>query len=163
MKPVINITGGTRQQRSLVQDAADFYLQRLLSAEQVNDLTVDIELIKNLLATEGCKADTVRASDETENEFELRIDSTMNMNAILLALAHECVHIRQYVSDEMRDKDKWYLVEFQGKVFNMKKVNYFDLPWEIEAYGREHGLLYHYVGAKKLTKARWYTRDPDFL
>ena len=163
IKPEINITGGTKKQRLLVQEAADFYLRHLLTVQQTDGLIVDIELVKGLFAKEGYKADVGSIGDDDENEFELRIDSSMNLAAILLALAHECVHIKQYVSREMRETNDWHLTFFKNKLYDTKKLKYFDFPWEIEAYGREDGLLYRFVSAKKLTKARWYTRDPDFL
>lgn len=160
---MITVTGGTAKQRSLVKEAAEFYLCHLLTVQEVDGLIVEIELVKNLFAKEGYKADVGSMGDDGEHEYELRIDSSMNLAAILQALAHECVHIKQYVSGEMQETNNWNIVFFRKTLYDLKKLKYFDYPWEIEAYGREDGLLYRFVSAKKLTKARWYTRDPDFL
>lgn len=161
---MITVTGGTAKQRSLVKDAADFYLSHLLTIQESCGLLVNIILVKNLFAKEGYKADVGIEGDEPEDrDFEIRIDSAMNMAAVLQALAHECVHIKQYVTGEMKDTSDWNLVYFRKKLYDLKKDKYFDLPWEIEAYGREDGLLFRFVTAKKLTRARWYTRDPDYL
>jgi len=42
-----------------------------------------------------------------------------------------------------------------GKTINPKKVSYWDLPWEIEAHGREVGLFVRYCEENKLGKYKW--------
>ena len=59
---------------------------------------------------------------------------------ILKTLAHEIVHVKQYVLGELRSRD----VGLVYKGINHEAMNlmeYFKLPYEIEAYGREKGLL----------------------
>lgn len=164
---MITVTGGTKQQRSLVKEAAVYYLDVLLGRQEAAWVDVDVSLVKGLFEKEGCKADvdclTEDDDDDTVLNFALQIDSAMNMAAILLALAHECVHIKQYAKQELKETGNWNISIFRGETYDLKKVKYFDAPWEIEAYGREDGLLYQFVTAKKLTRARWYTRDPDYL
>jgi hypothetical protein len=41
-----------------------------------------------------------------------------------------------------------------GKTINPKKVSYWDLPWEIEAHGREVGLFVRWCEANNYT-AKW--------
>lgn len=147
----------------MVKEAAQFYLCHLLAIQQVDGLLVEIELVKDLFKKEGYKADVGSTGDDDEKEFELRLDSSMNPAALLQALAHECVHIKQYVTGEMEETNNWNIVYFRKTLYDLKKIQYFDTPWEIEAYGREDGLLYRFVTEKKLTRARWYTRDPDYL
>ena len=63
---------------------------------------------------------------------------------ILKTLAHELVHVKQYVMKELRWRDAGLLY----KGINHEPDNlmeYFELPYEIEAYGREKGLLYGFL------------------
>ena len=46
-------------------------------------------------------------------------------------------HVKQYIQDETNDQ----LSKWRGKKINSDKVDYWVQPWEIDAYGRETGLL----------------------
>ncbi len=63
---------------------------------------------------------------------------------ILKTLAHELVHVKQYVMRELRWRDAGLLYKgINHEPDNLKE--YFELPYEIEAYGREKGLLYGFL------------------
>jgi hypothetical protein len=71
--------------------------------------------------------------------------------AQLLTLAHELVHMKQYAKNQLgscwwliADNKITYHTTWKKKVFNENKKHYFDLPWEIEANGREYGLYFRY-------------------
>jgi hypothetical protein len=90
---------------------------------------------------------------ETDNDrtFEIELDKTQSMRNLLETLAHEMVHVKQYARRELNPRvDCW-----MGKTYNPKKVSYWDLPWEIEAHGRETGLFVRYCEANKLGKHKW--------
>jgi hypothetical protein len=58
---------------------------------------------------------------------------------------------KQYARRELHpSKEAWL-----GKTINPKKVSYWDLPWEIEAHGREVGLFVRYCEENKLGKYKW--------
>ena len=54
----------------------------------------------------------------------------------MLALAHEMIHIKQYMKGEMLDDSK---AVWKGK--NHDKTPYTKQPWEIEAHKQEHKLF----------------------
>ena len=63
---------------------------------------------------------------------------------ILKTLAHEIVHVKQYVLGELKSRDVGLV--YKGINHNaMNLMEYFELPYEIEAYGREKGLLYGFL------------------
>ncbi len=63
---------------------------------------------------------------------------------ILKTLAHEIVHVKQYALGELRWRDAGLL--YKGVNHEaMSLMEYFELPYEIEAYGREKGLLYGFL------------------
>ena len=79
------------------------------------------------------------------NEFtgETRTDMEWFVE-ILKTLAHEIVHVKQYVLGELRSRDVGLL--YKGINHDaMNLMEYFELPYEIEAYGREKGLLYGFM------------------
>ena len=63
---------------------------------------------------------------------------------ILKTLAHELVHVKQYVMGELTWRDAGLL--YKGINHDPENLmEYFELPYEIEAYGREKGLLYGFL------------------
>ena len=52
--------------------------------------------------------------------------------------------------EKFTNKEVW-----MGKTYNPKDVNYWDLPWEIEAHGREVGLFVRYCEENNLAKHKW--------
>jgi hypothetical protein len=47
------------------------------------------------------------------------------------------------------------LVNWHGKRIDRKNMDYYDLPWEIEAYGREVGLFVRWAEKNKLAGQEW--------
>ena len=79
------------------------------------------------------------------NEFtgETRTDMEWFVE-IIKTLAHEIVHVKQYVLGELRSRDVGLLYKgINHEAMNL--MEYFELPYEIEAYGREKGLLYGFM------------------
>ena len=59
---------------------------------------------------------------------------------VLKTLAHELVHVKQYVMGELSMRREGLC--YRGVHYDVKTLTeYFELPYEIEAYGREKGLL----------------------
>lgn len=62
-------------------------------------------------------------------------------------LIHELIHVKQYANNQMFD----YIdgcTKFEGKIYKNSKMGYYeywDTPWEIEAYGRTEGVYEQFV------------------
>lgn len=79
-------------------------------------------------------------------DFIITVDSKLNKKETLLALAHEMVHVKQYVKGEMKDIFRpAKMVKWFGENYNAEEMDYWEQPWEIEAYGREKGLYFKFV------------------
>ena len=89
--------------------------------------------------------------EENNRTFQLEIDKTQSLRGLLETIAHEMVHVKQYARGELSaDKHVW-----MGKTYDPEEINYWDLPWEIEAHGREIGLFVRYCEANNLSKYKW--------
>ena len=67
-------------------------------------------------------------------------DVTEWAHEVLKTLAHELVHVKQYVMGELSMRREGLC--YRGVHYDVKTLTeYFELPYEIEAYGREKGLL----------------------
>jgi hypothetical protein len=75
-------------------------------------------------------------------EYQIDLSKKLGRKGIISTLAHEIVHIKQMIRGELVIKSshsKW-----NGKTFPAS-YDYYNSPWEIEAYGREVGLTYKYL------------------
>ena len=74
------------------------------------------------------------------DDYERVRDATEWRHEILKTLGHELVHVKQYVTGELTWRAKG--LYYKGIQYDPENlIDYFDLPYEIEAYGRERGLL----------------------
>ncbi len=79
---------------------------------------------------------------------EERTDSEVAYE-ILKTLGHELVHVKQYIRGEL-STDRNGLLRYNGVHYSPQNLlEYFDLPYEIEAYGREKGLLIGFLSIWK--------------
>lgn len=125
-----------------VFNAIVFYSEKLMSKRLLTGLELRVmyvprlEIDENIVGDCGWEDDNIRP-----REFMIRLDAEMGKRKMLISLAHEIVHVKQYAKGEMRDlirscsHTKWH-----RESVNTDDVNYWDLPWEIEAHGREVGL-----------------------
>jgi hypothetical protein len=77
--------------------------------------------------------------------FEIVVRPSLKSEDLLQLLAHEMVHLKQFAKNELFDYSCGSKSRFNGKVYTRDKIDYWFLPWEIEAYGRERGLYVKYI------------------
>jgi len=140
---IVNVTGGNKTQRTHAKSMVEFCIKTLMPRM----LTLDIEV-------KLCKVDNALGyclELDNKREFELEIDKTQSLRRLLETVAHEMVHVKQYARRELHPADDVWM----GKTYNPEKISYWDLPWEIEAHGRECGLFIRYCEEHKLSHKKW--------
>lgn len=129
-----------------VKKAAYFYGKYLIGGKLFKNihLTLQFEKIAN---KDGDYAYCDWTDDNNScREFLIGIDLSLSKKETLLALAHEMVHLKQYAKGEL--KDIWRpvrMVKWQGERYIYEEMDYWECPWEIEAYGREKGLYFKFL------------------
>jgi len=140
---IIEVTGGSKSQRKHTQGMVEFCVETLMP--RMRTLDIEVKLCNPTGALGYC------LELDNHREFELEIDKTQPLRRLLETVAHEMVHVKQYARRELLpNTENW-----MGKTYDPKKVSYWDLPWEIEAHGRETGLFIRYCEANKLGKFKW--------
>ena len=128
--------------KDLVKQGAEFYGEVLLGKRMVKNIYLDIKLTKNLKKKEGAYGycHIVDDSLARPREFMIELDASMRykFDQILTWLAHEMVHLKQFVRGELCDYESGRV---QWKSRSYGQVHYDDQPWEKEAY-RLEGELY---------------------
>lgn len=141
----------TKQQ---IANAVHFYAEYLMSERLLRNIHIEILLEDNLIKNEKDQAYCVNLSDSgAAREFEISIDAGMGKRAMLLALAHEMVHVKQYARGELKYNSRQRLHRFQGVSYSPQYL-YWEQPWEIEAFGRELGLYRMFQESQKQGKKK---------
>lgn len=148
------VTGKSRYvNHEVIEEAARFFGEYLFK-RLYKKVTIDL-----ILSSKDMPKNVDGYCDWSDNNkkpryFEIQLRSNMSEDNLLRTLAHEMVHVKQYAKGELTDhmcgkKSRW-----KDTVINVENHDYWELPWEIEAYGREKGLYNKYLQ---------YAFDTNFL
>lgn len=130
----INVIGGKPSQRKYVESIAAYCVRKFLPRHR--NLEVEIKL-KNF----GKDATHGYCLQADEREYEIEVNRSLRLRDLLITVAHEMVHVKQYVKHEFLP--------------NESDIEYWDRPTEIEAHGRETGLFIRWAEENNLGKNAW--------
>ena len=140
---LLHINGSTKKVRKDIELASWYYAEKLMGKRLMAGLENNINLKKDLLTEEGHEGTAIWDDDGYRpKEFTINLDTTVNFRNLLINLAHEMVHVKQWAKDEMYEyMNTMGMVRFKGERIHLEETDYWDYPWEIEAYGRQLGLF----------------------
>lgn len=136
----------TRQQ---LKDASVFMLAHLLNEEEHKKVRLLIESHDVLRDQKtGHKLDgQLFPNNRSKYKFRLLLCRRLSKRKQLLTLAHELVHLKQFVRDELGitfKRNGMHFTKWNGEAINEDEHDWYDWPWEIDANGREYGLWRRY-------------------
>jgi hypothetical protein len=149
---LVDVIGTNKKKIAAIPPATIFFGSLLMSRRLSDLIHVTIKLDPRLVAEHEVQGlceweDT----NDRPREFTLHIDAGMTMADTLSTVAHEMVHLKQMAKGEFME----YIRTVQPLIrFNSQKYTfgddqeYWDYPWEIEAYGRQIGLYTRYMERK---------------
>ena len=128
----VEVNGGNKVQKEICYKVVNHMIKKLLPRFRTLDITVDLVKIKSDAVGFCMMLDTNR-------NFNIELDKGLGIKDMVQALCHEMVHVKQYARNEMNDgivkgKARW------KKQYSAEDTNYWDLPWEKEAYRMEKKL-----------------------
>ena len=130
-----------------VGEAVTFYGEVLLGKRMANNVEVFVKLSKDLKKKEQAYGFCHITDDSLSRprEFMIELDASMRhpFSQILTWLAHEMVHLKQFVRKELWDYETGRV---QWKSREYGRVDYDDQPWEKEAYRLEEKLYEEFAG-----------------
>lgn len=94
------------------------------------NITLSVQTIPKLYSKTGMRGATFQLG---KNDFDIGLDSRLDLETMLITLAHEMVHVKQYSLGQLKLNEQNNFV-WLGKVHNN---TYYESPWEIEAFKRE--------------------------
>lgn len=163
----LHIEGGTQVHQRHCRQFVRFFSNRFFSKELNKQINVKLKFIKKPVINyeDDCACVEWMDNNRQPRKFviSINIPSKVSLRYIISALAHEMVHVKQFVKNELIDlpSTNFNVSVFKNKKYNINKVSYYDQPWEIEAYGRERGLTREYFERVKLAK-KLLKRPVDF-
>lgn len=134
---------------SLCKEAARWYGRKLLSERTYNKIDLLIDFKDPDIDYDHYGFCLYQPYDNSIKSFIISLNPNLSKKACLTALAHEMVHLKQYAKGELKDYARVQSVRWHGQVYNEERINYWDHPWEIEAYGRERGLYVRFIEYQK--------------
>jgi hypothetical protein len=133
----------------LCKEATRWFGKRLLGERLYNSIEVTIEFNEEELGSNIYGYCDWNDTNDRARDFTITVDPNLGKRNMLLVLAHEMVHVKQYAKGEMKDYVRLNRVKWKGEIFDDDEVDYWDTPWEIEAHGREKGLYYKFLQYKR--------------
>ena len=151
----VEITGYRKHNKELfraLENAAFEYAEILLGKRMAKHIQLELKLTKDLKKKEKAFGYCHIADDNLNRprEFMIELDASMKHTFIdiLTWLAHEMVHLKQFVRKELCDFESGR-VQWKSRCYG--KIRYSDMPWEKEAYRLENELYEMF--------AEWYYEE----
>lgn len=154
-QPVVRVFGSKNPTE--IKKQAERYLQQLDVYENI-DLT--IRMTNDL--PDSFDGITVSTPSQTPNGYEffnVRLKKNLDKKKEMLVLAHEMIHVRQYVKKEIIvDKNK---VVWKGKTFYYTTAINLQTPWEKEAHKEDDILAQQAKSNKREIAANYFKNNVD--
>lgn len=147
----IEISGKTKHMcKAELKFATAFFAKYLMGDRLSKNLDIELLFENQGKMAEGHCSPTEHSRNP--RSFEIGINPKLRRYKMLQCLAHEMVHVKQYARGEL--SNELITAKWQGKVFKLTNSfeDYLNLPWEVEAYGRDRALYLFYVCLLKSEK-----------
>ena len=142
----INVYGASDKLENYAISAVEFVMAKFFDTDDLKKyISVDVDFTN--LDVEG------HCIDAGDGEFSIEIKKDLPMREKMIVLMHELVHMKQHIAGELefggiiigKDGLKCKTTTWMGAEFDEEGTDYFDRPWEIEAFGRQLGLFIRWV------------------
>jgi len=140
-----------------VERAVSFFAKELIPNTKIRNNCQTIVRFNSQLKDFGSAEIQGRNTRKQPRKFLIEIHPGINTRNIISTIAHEMVHIKQYIHGETNDQ----LSVWRGKKINSEQVEYWVHPWELDAYGREIGLFTKFAVKEKLWEVFDGFKNPD--
>lgn len=152
-----------RLKRELCTSLGLFVLKEHLPAKRI----VDVNVYFRRTMQDGVEAmcHNMQPNAKRPSVFEIEIINELSVMRSLVAMAHEMVHVVQYATGRyaysmepnthMWDGIPHVWIPDEKRPFS--GASYWNLPWEIDAHGRQYGIVYLWMEENSFDNSEtWY-------
>lgn len=147
--------GSTRKTQKLTKNLVKFCAENLMSSRLMESISIRVEFHQGPLdGVNDIEGDCFYEDDHDyrPKEFVVRVCDNLRLGKKLRTVCHEMVHVAQFAKGDMRYITKpARFTKFQGVLYP-DELEYWDSPWEIEAFGREPGLYTRWIDSRGYAK-----------
>ena len=136
MDKFVLVYGGTKKQRWLVEDIAWWFCEKYF--KRFKSFNIEIDLCKIPEKVQGW------CMEIDKNCSHIQIDKRLEGDDFITCVLHELVHVKQQFKGELKEING---IEKMWKGEVHIGVDYYNLPWEKEAYHMQEVLLKEYKNA----------------
>ena len=153
----------SNRQKRTIQRATEIALEFLVSKRLADTLDIQYHVVKDLYTKEGTLADCYTEDHERSPKFfDIRLTWTKSsdIHIVIWSMCHELIHVSQYAQRRLRHLSQPNKQVFEKKHYDLTEVSYWDLPWEKEAYEKEHS-VYEWVRKEMSDRYRVTLQEVD--
>lgn len=129
----------------IIDSSVYYFASQLIGKNILKSITINLKFVEKL-DSYGTSLVTGYNQSGKPRVFEIEVRNHLSAKTTLKTIAHEIVHVKQFAKNEVDPP----LTMWKGKKIDTKKVEYYKLPWEIEAYGLTYGLYINFCIENKL-------------
>ena len=133
MDKFVLVYGGTKKQRWLVEDIAWWFCEKYF--KRFKSFNIEIDLCKIPEKVQGW------CMEIDKNCSHIQIDKRLEGDDFITCVLHELVHVKQQFKGELKEING---IEKMWKGEVHVGVDYYNLPWEKQAYHMQEVLLDEY-------------------
>ena len=133
MDKFVLVYGGTKKQRWLIEDITWWFCEKYF--KRFKSFNIEIDLCKIPEKVQGW------CMEIDKNCSHIQIDKRLEGDDFITCVLHELVHVKQQFKGELKEING---IEKMWKGEVHIGVDYYNLPWEKEAYHMQEGLLDEY-------------------
>jgi len=124
---------------SIQKSAINYFADKLFTPQMKRNVSIRISFSSTMVNYGETEIDDYNLSGKPR-EFILNIKRNIDTEEILRTIAHEMVHVKQYVYGQLNEQ----MTIWNGQKVNDGQYEYFDSPWEIEAHQLGDILFYEF-------------------
>ena len=132
----LKIVNGSWLNKVLLLNAAEYFAAKLGGFKN-KQVTIRLKLISGLKKNKKWNCRGV-AFQDSALRYTIFMDRGLKARAMIKVLAHEMIHVNQWLTGKMEDvNENRYKVRWGSRFYSPNKLAYTKHPWEREAYRME--------------------------
>lgn len=147
----------TEAERYIIEQACHFFLNELLPIKQRR-------ITLHLYFNEKIECDNPKIEPHAEidwidtnilpNEYQIRFSRLISKSPlrVIKTIAHEMIHVKQFSKGELYDHIYSDTARWKRVTHSLDDSDYFEKPWEIEAFAKEFPLFKKFMVKYGLTQ-----------
>ena len=125
--------------RLLIESCIKFYAKELNIENHNFNLIVEPINLREIRRADGSVTELIKKKKHSVKKEKklilMQLESKLKTGRLIEVIAHEMVHVKQTVRGQLASRG--VSLFWRGKKVLCSKINYYDRPWEIEAWSKQ--------------------------